>query len=85
MSMCENMKGLDVDVPRVIRTLRELDLSNCQILINEVAGSGTMPLTVDLYQGQKTGFFLDQTENIRRVDSIYESTSKKAATRLCVY
>lgn len=60
-------EGLEVDVPRVIRTQRELDLSNCKILINEVADSGTLAMTVDLYQGQKTGFFLDQTENIRRV------------------
>jgi 23S rRNA (cytosine1962-C5)-methyltransferase len=77
-------EGLDVDVPRVIRTLRELDLSNCQILINEVAGSGTLPMSVDLYQGQKTGFFLDQTENIRRVIQFLSQRQESATTPLRV-
>ena len=60
-------EGLEVDIPRVIQTLRDIDLTQCEILVNEVHGPGTLSLHVDLYQGQKTGFFLDQVENIRRV------------------
>ncbi|MBL7671820.1 MAG: class I SAM-dependent rRNA methyltransferase [Bdellovibrionaceae bacterium] len=82
-------EGLEVDVPRVVRTLREIDLSKCQILVNEVAGLGALALTVDLYQGQKTGFFLDQTENIRRVVQYMSQRSKSLDTLrvldLCCY
>lgn len=65
-------EGLEVDVPRVIKTLRERDLSKAEILVNEVGGPGVLALQTDLYQGQKTGFFLDQVENIRRVVQFFQ-------------
>lgn len=65
-------EGLDNEIPRVIQTKQAIDLPNAEILVNDVHGPGTIALSADLYQGQKTGFFLDQVENIRRVVQFLE-------------
>lgn len=57
-------EGLDVEVPRVVKSLRDIELNQSLILVRKTHGEGFLKFSCDLYQGQKTGFFLDQFQNI---------------------
>ena len=58
------LEGLEVEKPLVIKGLPEFELSHAQILLNAAGDEGLITLSCDLVEGQKTGFFLDQTHNI---------------------
>ena len=58
------LEGLTTEEPRAEREIKGVDLTDCKIVIR---GTNDKPIefTVDLIKGQKTGFFLDQADNVR--------------------
>ena len=64
------LEGLEVEEPKVIYNPKDISLTDLQIHIPSVMASAlntteTLKFSVNLIEGQKTGFFLDQTHNIR--------------------
>ena len=64
------LEGLQEELPRVIKSLSGTDLENTMIRVSAISmsssqGVASMDFAVNLVNGQKTGFFLDQSENIR--------------------
>lgn len=60
------LEGLKYEEPRVIKDLDALALNKVDILLHSpIDFEKFVPMTVDLVQGQKTGFFLDQAYNIK--------------------
>lgn len=57
-------EGLEVEHPRFIKSIREFNFEKIDILLNAAQDSGLVKMSCDLFKGQKTGFFLDQTHNI---------------------
>jgi 23S rRNA (cytosine1962-C5)-methyltransferase len=52
-----------------------VEFSSCQILVDSPNPNNQLKFTVDLIEGQKTGFFLDQRQNIfQLIDCIERST-----------
>jgi 23S rRNA (cytosine1962-C5)-methyltransferase len=59
------LEGIEAEKPKVIRPLSDDSLSPTKILVRSVSGSEKpVEFSVDLIQGQKTGFFLDQATNV---------------------
>lgn len=58
------LEGLEVEKPLVVKEASGFDLSKAQILLNAAGDDSLISLSCDLFEGQKTGFFLDQTHNI---------------------
>lgn len=83
------LEGLEVEAPKVLKAIEGFDLSHVDILVDSVANENAVLMRVDLIEGQKTGFFLDQTENIAlTVDRLLKSefTSKRIRILdLCCY
>lgn len=75
-------EGLDVEPSRFIKSMQGFEFQDIRILLNSVSSDSCLGLNCDLYQGQKTGFFLDQTYNIHRVAELVrpwlESKGKNA-------
>lgn len=61
------MEGLHEEPPRFIKSVRGADFTNFPIRLKAVLDEGFIEMNCDLFQGQKTGFFLDQTANIQAV------------------
>lgn len=62
------LEGLQVEEPKVLHNTSGLDLTSVTILIPSVSHSEQfIRFNVNLIEGQKTGFFLDQTHNIKLV------------------
>ncbi len=62
------LEGLEVEQPHVLRNPDEINLQDLQIQIPSVVNSkNTIFFQVNLIEGQKTGFFLDQTHNMKLV------------------
>lgn len=62
------LEGLEVEAPKVLRNPDELDLKDLKIEIPSVINTQeTIYFQVNLIDGQKTGFFLDQTHNMKLV------------------
>ena len=60
------LEGLTVEPPRVLRTFAEEGLTDINIEIqNALKTSDTLFFNVNLIEGQKTGFFLDQSFNMK--------------------
>lgn len=64
------LEGLEVEEPNVIYNPKDISLTDLTILIPSVMATTlntteTLKFNVNLIEGQKTGFFLDQTHNIR--------------------
>lgn len=85
------LEGLTVDQPQVIKDLVGVDLRDIQILINAAGDEGLIAMSCDLQEGQKTGFFLDQTHNIFLAVNLFKNwarTQNKRTLRvldLCCY
>jgi 23S rRNA (cytosine1962-C5)-methyltransferase len=60
-------EGLTEEAPRFVKSVREADFTNFKILLNAATDDGFVEMNCDLFLGQKTGFFLDQTANIQTV------------------
>ena len=63
-SSARKHEGLEVQIPQVLKSVRDIELNQCDILVRPTHGEGFLKFSCDLYQGQKTGFFLDQWQNI---------------------
>jgi 23S rRNA (cytosine1962-C5)-methyltransferase len=58
------LEGLTIDEPVVIKDIESWNLRSVDILLNAAQDDGVIRMQCDLVGGQKTGFFLDQTQNI---------------------
>ena len=85
------LEGLSVEEPKVIKDLPDVDLSDVEILLNAADDTGLVSMSCDLKEGQKTGFFLDQTHNIQLAARLFKNwaqTQEKRTLRvldLCCY
>ncbi len=62
------LEGLKVEEAKVLWNPKNLELHDVDVLVNDLlAPKNSLALSVDLIEGQKTGFFLDQTKNIKLV------------------
>ncbi|MCM2321774.1 MAG: class I SAM-dependent rRNA methyltransferase [Oligoflexia bacterium] len=60
------LEGLEEEEPRIVKAAAGLELADARILIAPTTpGAAPVQFWVDLYHGQKTGFFLDQAANIQ--------------------
>lgn len=61
------LEGLEPQEPRLARELAGVDLSRAKIRVPSASGAAGawLEMEADLLQGQKTGFFLDQSANIQ--------------------
>lgn len=61
------LEGLAYEQPLILKNVDGINLAKTEIILKASAGtkeSDTIAMTVDLVEGQKTGFFLDQVQNI---------------------
>lgn len=81
-------EGLRVEEPRFLKSLREFEPQNAKILMShDVGGSDnegsddgdSIEMICDLYEGQKTGFFLDQFENIQKILKVGKTYFQKTS------
>lgn len=85
------LEGLTVDEPQVIKDLSDFNLRDVGILLNAAGDDGLVTMNCDLKEGQKTGFFLDQTHNIHLAVGLFKNWSKTQEKRkirvldLCCY
>jgi len=70
------LEGLEVQEPRTIKAIDGIDLTKADILLNSASDDGVIRMQCDLAEGQKTGFFLDQTQNIYQAVQIFKSWAK---------
>lgn len=61
------LEGLEVEAARVIQSSECFKLDEIDILITTPLDQSSIKMSTDLIDGQKTGFFLDQTRNIEVV------------------
>lgn len=60
------LEGIEVESAQVLKTVDACDLKDVTIVVENVNQlSPDVEFQVNLYEGQKTGFFLDQTFNMR--------------------
>ncbi|MBO9666988.1 MAG: class I SAM-dependent rRNA methyltransferase [Bdellovibrio sp.] len=85
------LEGLSNNEARVVKDLPEFNLSHIEILLNAAADEGVIKMSCDLRDGQKTGFFLDQTHNIHLAIALFKNWAKQQNTKfirvvdLCCY
>lgn len=85
------LEGLQVEAPKVIKDLPEFNLADIEILLNGAGDEGLVSMSCDLAEGQKTGFFLDQTHNIYLAVNLFKNWAKTQEKRkirvldLCCY
>lgn len=85
------LEGLTVDEPKVIKDISGFDLRDIEILLNAAGDEGLVSMSCDLQEGQKTGFFLDQTHNIYLAVNLFKNWAKTQEKRkirvldLCCY
>lgn len=61
------LEGLRKEEPRFVQTIKEINWSDVPVVLNSYDWKKQITLNCDLYQGQKTGLFLDQSYNIASV------------------
>lgn len=85
------LEGLNVEEPKTVKDLPGMDLSDIEILLNAADDDGVISMSCDLSEGQKTGFFLDQTHNIHLAVELYKNWAVSQEKRkirvldLCCY
>lgn len=70
------LEGVEIQKPRTIKTIAGIELSSVDILLNSASDDGVVRMACDLAEGQKTGFFLDQTQNISQAVHIFKTWAK---------
>lgn len=72
-------EGLRKEEARFVQTVKEIEWSNVPVLVNSYNRLDPLVLHCDLYQGQKTGLFLDQNLNISTFLNFFtkQNTAKK--------
>ncbi len=81
-------EGLREEAPRFVQNLKDVDWTKSQALMNAWNWQETISLSCDLYQGQKTGLFLDQSYNIQAVLGFLSKFNQKKKLRvldICCY
>lgn len=71
------LEGLTADEPKIIKEIDGLNLSHVDILLNAAGDEGMIKMACDLHEGQKTGFFLDQTHNIFLAVNLFKNWAKQ--------
>lgn len=84
------LEGLEEETPRVLKELKGSDLARATIRVRpSIEGGDPVLFDVDLVQGQKTGFFLDQAANIQlaaiRLAHLKPQGAKLRILDLCCY
>ncbi len=86
-----SLEGLESQEPRILKEISGVDLRQAMIEVRPVLGAEPLKFHVDLVEGQKTGFFLDQFANIQiaalRFRDLVGAGSKKVVRilDLCCY
>jgi len=70
------LEGLEVQEPKTIKAVEGIDLEKVDILLNSASDGGVIRMQCDLAKGQKTGFFLDQTQNIFQAVQLFRNWAK---------
>lgn len=81
-------EGLKKEEARFVQNLKDIDWTNAPIILNSWNWNETVRLHCDLYQGQKTGLFLDQSYNIHSVLSFMTKFNDKKKIKIldiCCY
>jgi 23S rRNA (cytosine1962-C5)-methyltransferase len=86
------LEGLEVEDAKVIHQSEHFKLDDIDILITTPIDQNSLKMSTDLIDGQKTGFFLDQTRNIEivlsQLNKIFKSSyapKKLKILDLCCY
>ncbi len=83
------LEGLEIEAPKIIKAVEGANLEDIDILLFPVAGEEPVKMACDLFEGQKTGFFLDQAHNIALLcEQLKKSNSWEKPIRvldLCCY
>lgn len=85
------LEGLEVQEPVVVKDLPEWNLRTADIVLNAAQDDGVIHMQCDLVDGQKTGFFLDQTQNIFLATGAFKNWAKATKPKkvkvldLCCY
>lgn len=86
------LEGLEVEEPKVIQQSEFFKLDEIDILITTPLDQESLKMSTDLIDGQKTGFFLDQTRNIEvvlsQLNKIFKSPAQPKKLKildLCCY
>jgi 23S rRNA (cytosine1962-C5)-methyltransferase len=85
------LEGITMEAPRIVKALDGVDLKHADILLNPALGGELLPMSCDLAEGQKTGFFLDQTHNIKLAVELFNHWAKTRTDKtirvldLCCY
>lgn len=81
-------EGLREEEARFMQTIKEIEWTNAPVQVNAWSWKNTLTLHCDLYQGQKTGLFLDQSFNIHSVMSYLSERNQKKKLKIldiCCY
>lgn len=85
------LEGLSVEAPRLLKGIADFKLDHVEILLNSASDDGLIKMSCDLLEGQKTGFFLDQTHNISLAVQLFVNWARTQPVRkvrvldLCCY
>ncbi len=85
------LEGMTVNEPKTIKDLPDFKLEHIEILLNAAGDDGVIKMSCDLREGQKTGFFLDQTHNIYLAVNLFKNWAKQQNVKtvrvldLCCY
>jgi len=85
------LEGLSVEGPQTIKDLPDFNLEHVEILLNAAGDDGVVKMSCDLKEGQKTGFFLDQTHNIYLAVNLFKNWAREQKSKkirvldLCCY
>ena len=64
------LEGLDQASVRIVRDVSGVELKAAKVVVAGAVGT-SLEFNVDLHDGQKTGFFLDQAANVRHAVEIF--------------
>lgn len=81
-------EGLEKEEPRFLQNLRDIDWTKSPVVLNSWNWKDTITVQCDLYQGQKTGLFLDQSYNIHSVLNFltrFNDKKKLKVLDICCY
>jgi 23S rRNA (cytosine1962-C5)-methyltransferase len=81
-------EGLKQEEARFIQNLKDVEWTHAPVLLNSWNWKETVRLYCDLYQGQKTGLFLDQSYNIHAVLNfltLFNQKKKIKILDICCY
>lgn len=88
-SRSRQLENIPVEEKKIIKSVEGLNLSRVKALLQSASAPATaIEMEFDILGGQKTGFFLDQRENIRRLHEIIDPSHFDGTIRvldLCCY